>query len=244
MQEEKCGFSAGYQGKFTESIPGLQFSRSYADGTFVYGGFGYADVSIGGVTASHQQLGLVNFTYWYGDGITAGLLGLAYPLMTGLDGWEVPEYDPVFTTLWKNKLVAPMFSIALSRDPDYNNFTAGMPDWSNQLKHRNDSFISFGGLPPVKYDDETWERTPIQKMSVMRGSDDPKFQDHGLYLIIADGYVYGHQNTTGQASVADLEANGLVHDTEQFPVLIDVGATLSVLPRGMLSDPVRYLLVY
>ncbi len=60
-------------------MPNATFVRSYADGTFALGYFGYEDVTVGGLSAKHQQLGLANFPHWFGDGSSSGLLGLAYP---------------------------------------------------------------------------------------------------------------------------------------------------------------------
>ncbi|KAK3381047.1 aspartic peptidase domain-containing protein [Podospora didyma] len=233
-----CGLGDGFKGNLSGgNIPDVLFGRAYTDGTFVQGYFGYEDVTIGGLTAHHQTLAIVNLTYWYGDGRVSGLLGLGYPYMTSLSGAmdSQPEYDPVFTTIWKSNPIAPIFSIALSRD-DNVNATAGHPKDET-------SFLALGGLPPVKYDDASWGRTPIQPISAMISSWGIDSAEHGLYIISADAYVYGRtDNVTGEV-VGELTRN-----TTQFPILIDAGSTLSVIPKKMceaiyaaFDPPAQYL---
>jgi len=200
----------------------VSFGRQYADGTFVEGYFGYEDVTVGGLTAKRQRLGIVNSTYWEGDGRVSGLLGLAYPYMTSLDGpYETqPLYDPVFTTLWKEKLISPLFSIALSRHIDQS------PTQSPVDPSHVTSYLALGGLPPVGYDDKSWARTPIQDMSALR-SWGLTTKEHGLYVLTAEAYVYGNANGTFVVS-----GEGLPRNSSQFPVTIDAGATLSYMPTG------------
>jgi hypothetical protein len=187
-------------------LPDRQFWRSYTDGTFVAGSFGFEDVTIGGITAKHQQLAIVNYTYWFGDGLTAGLLGLGYPLMTGMDGSDDPthQYDPVFTTMWKQSLTPPLFSIALSREG----------------KEKDESYLAFGGLPPVEVNDATWVKTPIQLLQSLPAWRFVESSENGLYVVNPDAYVIGKPG----GNVTTL--------TTKYPVIIDVGASLSVLPAS------------
>lgn len=57
-------------------------------------------------------------------------------------------YDPVFTSMWKQKLVAPVFSLAISR--------AAVP-----ASNAPDGFLALGGLPPVATYGQT-ARVPIE----------------------------------------------------------------------------------
>lgn len=50
------------------------------------------------------------------------------------------QYDPVFTTLWKQGSTAPLFSVILRRD--------------------GPGYLAFGGLPPGNYSN-IWGKTPI-----------------------------------------------------------------------------------
>ncbi len=94
-----CGFGRGFDGNLSQGLLADQtFAISYGDGTFARGYYGFEDVSIAGLTAHHQQLAVVNVTFWRSDGHASGLLGLAYPLMTSPDN-ETLQYDPLFTTI-------------------------------------------------------------------------------------------------------------------------------------------------
>lgn len=165
-------------------MDGAVFARSYVDGTYVSGYFGFDDVTVGGLTVRHQQLALVNDTYWYGDGETSGLLGLAYPLRTGVDG-NVAQYNPVFTSMWEDGLTQPLFALGLSRDPPNTTITATATNNGSvaaPTTGQEASYMAFGGLPPVDYDASTWTRTPILGMDDEPGwgiTTDVK----GLYLI-------------------------------------------------------------
>lgn len=219
-----CGFGSGFNGNFSGgAIPNIRFSRSYGDGTFVSGYFGYEDVTLGGLKVPHQQLAMVNFTYWWGEGLTSGLLGLAYPFMTGIDE-PSQQYDPIFTNMWKrDKSVAPMFSLALSRE--------------DPAAKTESSLLAFGGVPHgVDYDEDSWAKAPIQSMEMMQGWGIDK-PERGLYLIIADNFIYGPRNGTAEdaktlqlGSPASLD--GMTTNLTQFPVLIDAGSTMTRLPAG------------
>ena len=183
----------------------------YGDETFVKGYYGFDDVTIGGLTAKHQQLGMVNYTYWFSaESKSSGLLGLAYPFMTGLDDVK-HQYDPLFTTLWKQNLTRPMFSLALSRD-------------SHDPDHQAESYLAFGGVPPnVDYDESSWSRAPIRPLRNLDTWGVLDSDDRGLYVIKADAWVYGKAGK-------ELVANTTTAVKESFAV--DAGATLSVLPHG------------
>ncbi|KAK1759825.1 hypothetical protein QBC47DRAFT_420693 [Echria macrotheca] len=214
-RKPNCGLGDGLKGDLSGGVvANVSFGRAYVDGTFVSGYFGYEDVTLAGLTAKHQRLAIVNSTYWYGDGRTSGLLGLAYPYMTSLDGADAsqPLYDPIFTTLWKDKLIDPVFSMALSRAADQ---TVKQP--AADEGHET-SYLAFGGLPPVSYDAASWARTPILPMSAINMDT----QELGLYLIRAESFVYGQKG--------NLTTNGTA-----WPVLIDAGSTLSVLPRSLVD---------
>ncbi|KAH8903832.1 acid protease [Coniochaeta sp. PMI_546] len=228
VEESKCGFGNSYIANFSQGvIDNAVFSRSYADGTYVYGYFGFDDVTIGGVTIQHQQLAMVNNTYWYGDGKTSGLLGLAYPLMTGMDG-NIQQYNPIFTNMWERDFIMPLFTLGLSRDSNSSS--------------SDESYLAFGGLPPVDYDDSTWGRTPILSMQSEPGwgiTTDVR----GLYIISADAYVYGKLNNSAPDPYGNLIVN-----TTQFPILIDCGSSLTRLPTALataifksFSTPPQYL---
>jgi hypothetical protein len=181
-------------------------------------------VTIGGITVAHQQIAVVNYTYWWGDGLTAGLLGLGYPLMTGMDGEDDPthEYDPIFTSMWKQERSTPLFSLALSRERA-----------NNPSKEEKQSYLAFGGIPPVDFDDSSWSRAPIQLLQTLKSWWFVNSTENGLYVITPDAWVLGKGGANG-AKAAEPTA---LKNT--YPVLIDAGATLSVLPKS--KSPRNYL---
>ena len=227
-KEANCGLGSGFKGNLSGgTIPDLLFVRSYVDGTFVQGFYGLEEVRIGEITAHNQRLALVNSTYWRGDGQTSGLLGLGYPYLTSLDGAypNQPQYDPVFTTMWKSGAIDPVFSIALSRDENQGNNTGGIVGSRKQ----EESYLALGGLPPTDVEEKTWTSTPIHAMNAI-----PQWglvtEERGMYIIKPDAFVL---QKGGNGSDAGVE---LVRNTTQLPVLIDVGATLSYLPTGKSSS--------
>ncbi|KAK0707264.1 aspartic peptidase domain-containing protein [Lasiosphaeris hirsuta] len=182
-----CGLGDGFKGNLSGGrVAAVEFGRSYADGTFVRGFFGFEDVTIGGLTSKLQRIALVNYTYWFGDGKTSGLLGLAYA-----------------------------------------DQSAGQK--GSDEGHEN-SYLALGGLPPVSYDESSWARTPIQNMSVLTdwGLDT---QEHGLYVITPEAYVFGKTNTSVPVSEA-----GLTTNTTKIPILVDAGSTLTILPRNLVQQ--------
>ena len=231
-QVPNCGFTSGFQGEPSGGIvPGIEFARAYGDGTFATGFFGLEDVTIGGLVAHNQRVGFVNYTLWNGDGRSAGLMGLGYPYLTSLDigGEEVKAqlYDPVFTTLWRSKAIPPVFSVALSRFGDQS---AGRPKDAVNTKGM-ESFLALGGLPPVAIDEGSWGRTPLLPMDVLKRWGFRGQGERGFYAIAADAYVFGNR----KGGVGTASEEGLSRNTSQFPVVVDIGSTDTVLPNGMFS---------
>jgi hypothetical protein len=152
VDQASCWFGSTYNGTFSGgSIFDQHLFIQYGDGETAYGPMGYQNITVGNLTVERLEVGLVNSTYWQGDNITSGIMGLAYPCNTnayfgasGSNGiLNEVEYPPVFTNIVQQGLSAPYFAIALER-----NSSAGV--------------ISFGGTPPyqdVDYSDAA--ETPI-----------------------------------------------------------------------------------
>lgn len=120
------------------------------------GVFGYENVTVAGITVE-QQVALVNYSYWFGDSVTSGLMGLSYPLLTSAYAGSDPSadtedsqvvYNPIITTLIDDGLIAPVFSLALDRNSD-------------------SGYLALGGLPPVNYTG-SFASTPIKIVSSPR----------------------------------------------------------------------------
>lgn len=96
-------------------------------------------------------MALVNYSYWFGDEVTSGLMGLAYPLLTSAYEGTDPDadtlatqvvYNPIITTMIAEGLIDPVFSLALERNSD-------------------NGYLALGGIPPVN-SSGPFASTPIQ----------------------------------------------------------------------------------
>lgn len=139
IEQDSCRFGPAYPAGFQYgSIPEEHLYIKYGDGETVYGEMGYSDITVGNITVEKQEVGLVNTTYWFGNNVTSGVIGLAFPTLTSAytgngseHTWlQQVSYSPLFTTMVSNGLIRPYFSIAISR-----NSSNGMIGW--------------GGIPPV-----------------------------------------------------------------------------------------------
>ncbi|KAH8881170.1 acid protease, partial [Thozetella sp. PMI_491] len=225
LSKEYCSFGPAFKGDFkNKTLPRQKFSTRYGDGESVQGDFDLRDVTIAGITVKNQQIGLVSKVYSGGDGTTSGLMGLAYPLLTDifsagigettLGNKNQHEYDPIFTSMYKQKLVPPLFSMSMDKN--------------------NSGWLTFGGLPPVDHAAE-FASTPIKMAEVYNVSS--LRTEYSFYTIIADGYIYGNQNTTNLTIPASKWTNLFSIDAKvgQFPAIVDSGSTVMSLPTA-LSD--------
>lgn len=149
--EAACGFSRPYIDGFGHGqIDELHFYLKYGSGEHISGPMGYSDISCGGVSVSKQQVGLANNTYWHGNNVTVGILGLAYPAITsayyGDIGQEAPwnamSYTPFLTSAISQGSIGPIFSVAL-------------------LKNSTDGVIAWGGLPPMDWQFRGFAKTDL-----------------------------------------------------------------------------------
>ncbi|KAJ5088737.1 acid protease [Penicillium angulare] len=150
--ESECAFgSSTYTvDKGFKEISGEEFSIEYGDGEYLYGFMGKESVTLAGITVE-QEVAIVNQAAWEGDGTTSGLTGLAYPALTSAysestDAQE--EYNPIFTTMYKEGLIDSYFSLAILRDVSG---AAG--------------YLTLGGLPPIDFE-ETFTSTDILITSI------------------------------------------------------------------------------
>jgi hypothetical protein len=155
QQGKNCGFAQGFNGTFQHgSIDDIEFRLTYGDGSFVRGPFGLQDIMIANLTVKRQQISLVDTASWGGGGLASGLLGLAYPILTSayaksslnhtIDSPGHKVYDPILTSMRKQGLSPPIFSVSVNA--------------------RNGSgWLAFGGVPPVNHDAD-FVSTPIRKV--------------------------------------------------------------------------------
>ncbi|KAK2046758.1 acid protease [Colletotrichum somersetense] len=219
-----CSFGPTYNGTFLNgSIPGVHFNITYGDGEFATGLMGYQDISLAGLEVPHQQVALVNKTYWNGDSVSSGLLGLAYDLLTSqyddVTGASKP-YDSIFTTMSKNGIVNPdLFSMAM--------------DSKSQTGQ-----LAFGGLPPVKTKGE-FISTPIRMIAIYSDMTAAN-TEYSFYTIIPDGYVINNATLapTTNETLASSKWNTAVSKPAGFhsnvtPIIVDSGTTLTLVPSDI-----------
>ncbi|KAF4871467.1 putative aspartic-type endopeptidase [Colletotrichum siamense] len=219
-----CDFGPTYNGTFQHgSIPGVHFNITYGDGEFATGLMGYQDITLAGLEVPHQEVALVNKSYWNGDNVASGLLGLAYDLLTSeyddATGASKP-YDSIFTTMSKKGIVKPdLFSMAM--------------DSKSQTGQ-----LAFGGLPPVKTKGE-FISTPIRMIAL--SSRMPKAKtEYSFYTILPDGYVIKNVTMapTTNETLALSKWNTAVSKPAGFhnsttPTIVDSGTTLMYVPSDI-----------
>ena len=79
---EDCYFGPTYKSdKFhPRRIANYNFNITYGSGEKLGGGVGIGSVSLAGMNVN-QEMGFVTYAAWQGDGVTSGLMGLAYSTM-------------------------------------------------------------------------------------------------------------------------------------------------------------------
>ena len=202
------------------------------DGSFVTGIFGFQDVTLAGVTVN-QQIAIVDQAAWQGDGVSSGLIGLAYPSITsayqGTDptqdsGLKQLQYNPIFTTMVVDELVKPVFSLAIERG-DFG------------------GYLTLGGLPPVTFV-HRFAHTPIQILTLKAYG---LLTQYSFYTITTDGFRYpgseqiklrwstSPNSMKQHASVTGFQVNQPSNITS-FQVVVDSGTTLIYLPTDLADD--------
>ncbi|KAL8685592.1 MAG: hypothetical protein Q9218_007666 [Villophora microphyllina] len=152
LAENLCRFGGLYTTSPTfKQIPGENFNIGYADGESLTGIVGTEDVTLAGITVNNQEVALIDYAAWNGDNSSSGVIGLAFPSITSSFNGTNPlkdtpadalEYSPLFTSMYNQGKVAPVFSLAISRGEE----TGGL--------------LALGGLPPVQHD-QYFVSTPI-----------------------------------------------------------------------------------
>ncbi|KAL9003907.1 MAG: hypothetical protein Q9188_003245 [Gyalolechia gomerana] len=181
LPEAACDFGPSYNVTPTfKPVQGENFNISYADGEVLTGIVGTEDVTLGGITVHDQKVGLVNHAAWNGDNSSSGLIGLAFPSLTSVFNGSDPAldsesnavaYSPLFTSMYTQGLVAPVFSLAIERGA------------------QSGGLLALGGLPPVQHS-PYFACTPFQK-NMVRGQANALYQ---YYQISMDGFTYGNES--------------------------------------------------
>jgi hypothetical protein len=227
IDESQCGFGPTYSVSATaKQIDNRNFNISYADGERLNGQMITEDLTFAGITVENQTMGLVTYAGWYGDGISSGLVGLAYASLTNqysgsnpsadIAGLTIP-YDPILTSMFNDNLTAPIFSIALNRDVSRSAQSAG-------------GVLAVGGIPNIPHG-SAWASANISVIGVDATTGQPEYQ---FYAIRVDGWAV----SKNQNADFDVKMTG---DTRKTPllgaptrnVIVDSGTSLIYAPSAV-----------
>ncbi|CAN8097992.1 unnamed protein product [Discula destructiva] len=158
LSQDACGFGPLYDssvGSFT-NITDESFSISYfPEGEQLKGAMGYAPVTLGGLTVPQQEVALVDYAAWIGDGYSSGLLGLGYPAITSAENTtsgKGVEYNPLFTSMIEEGLVSSgIFTLVIDRVAQGTSPTAPA------------GLMAVGGLVPSAYYERPFTSVNIKK---------------------------------------------------------------------------------
>jgi hypothetical protein len=226
VTEADCNFgSSGYtpDSSFTQ-IPDENFNITYGDGEYLNGIEGFDQVTFAGITVSKQQVSLANLAAWNGDGVTSGLVGLAFPAITSAfagtnasadnfteDGTAPGDheiYSPLINTIFfVENLTRPQFSLALSRD-ESNTSYGGV--------------LAIGGYPnphlPTINATGAFTSTPIELLALYdQILETPAYT---FYTITADTLSWSAVNGSSGS------------DTTAYQTIVDSGTTLNYIPSA------------
>jgi len=235
--ESYCRFGETYDTASTFTpILDENFRISYADGESLTGIMGYEKVTLANITVYNQTIGVVDQAAWNGDGVSSGLVGLAYPALTSAyNGTNITAdtraskvpYNPIFTNMYTYGNVEPLFTMTLKRGD-------------------GNSTLAIGGLPPAEpgYENAEFTSVPIEIMQLNPGSDPVFKTQNSYYTITPDGFVYRNATSSGSGnwtltpggpanytSSSDAQAPEEILTTN-YPTIVDSGTSLVFLPQA------------
>ncbi|KZP11138.1 acid protease [Athelia psychrophila] len=221
--QSTCAFGPLYDPKSSKTYtlaPNKNFNISYGDGEFLTGTAAFETVTVGGLTVTKQEIGVVNSAAWGGDTINSGLMGLAYPGLTSVYKGDNPDtdgpnttaqYNPVFHTAIAEKVVAnPYFSVALNR--------GSIAAQTNESYDPNLGYLAFGGIAPVNTTDSA-VTVPVQGSSIS-----PSGNKTGYFFYTVDIGEYIFPGST---------AKGLGLTGAGKQAILDTGNTLNYVPTNL-----------
>ncbi|PVH71561.1 acid protease [Cadophora sp. DSE1049] len=239
LPQADCNFGPKYSpGREFESVRDVNFNIQYGDGSYLRGSYGVAKVGLAGITVK-TQIALAKDVGWVAEGITSGLLGLSYPSITfAFSGTnysaDTPEkqvpYDPIFTSMWKQHKVPPVFSLSIGRP--------SVPPGSAP-----EGYLALGGLAPVATTGP-WARADIEISPLGPGyiNGSLPYPQIQWYTITPDAFLYT-TTPAGQPAVWKPLNTG-PPGTPKFQTLIDSGVTHTWLPTPIAEHVARNQTVY
>lgn len=201
------------------------FNVSYADGEHLLGDLGYEEVTVAGIKIAKQEVALTYLAGWNGDGISSGLLGLAFPSITeAFSGTNASadeiatlqspnttnqvRYSSIMNTLFfVENLTIPLFTLALSRDgAEYSSGYGGV--------------IEIGSVPDVTlpHINATSTYTSTAMRFTYPQYINPNLHERQFYIVDVDKLDYKNGSLASATSQAPTE------------YLVDSGTTLLLVP--------------
>jgi len=217
LTEADCYFGPLFNSAGIMDIADENFNITYGDGEYLNGYLAYDAVTLAGVTVPKQEVAVVNLAAWDGDGISSGLVGLAFPNITSAyfgtnisaDNISVnhAEYSSIINTIFEvDNLTAPMFAFAISRD---------------ESNTTNGGVFSLGGVPDVAVTSGYYS-APFEVIKLTWMAPTTEFQ---YYTIPVQGIAF--EDAYGDYGV----------DTEEVQYIVDTGTTLLYIPT---DDAIAY----
>ncbi|KAH7397354.1 aspartic peptidase domain-containing protein, partial [Pyrenochaeta sp. MPI-SDFR-AT-0127] len=220
ISPQYCGFNTPYNTRNSSTwrpIRGHGFSVHYTGGEFLLGDLGTEELGIGDVylgreptVVVRQTIGVVDEGYWLGDGMSSGLIGLAYSAL--VSGARTLGYGSVMYTLTKEDWIPPVFSLALSRPTVKYPMAGGM--------------LAIGGIPDIPHDDH-FVTVPIQPLAS---------GVYAFYAVKVDGFdITPPTPEPASSSSASSKSSPRMLDPATFKVkmIFDSGSSLLYLPNAI-----------
>ncbi|WPH04708.1 Hypothetical protein R9X50_00760100 [Acrodontium crateriforme] len=226
VDSSECAFGPLYVGTYREGqIADENMLISYGDGEWVVGTVGYEPVCLAGINVDHQEVGLIHRAFWQGDNATSGLLGFAYPSLTGAyngtdalndsPATQLPYTNWFFSAIERN-LVNPMFSIAIQR---------GVSGGGGQL--------ALGGLPDIAFTPD-FASTPLRILELTENI--VGVSNYTFYTIIPDSFILRNDTNVHKRRFDWRSINRQSINATGVPVIIDSGTTLMYLPEYLVDE--------
>ncbi|RDI88341.1 hypothetical protein Vi05172_g2181 [Venturia inaequalis] len=220
LKSDGCQFGPTYKKTSSYSqTAGQYFDTKLTDGTKAIGLMATEKFGLGNISLSDQAIGFVNSSWWQGDMISSGILGLGFPSHTNARNATIQAkdqkgakltYAPIFTKMYRSKMIDPVFSIALNRIGE------------------EPGVLALGGLPDASIrHSEKFSRAPMQLLSLIPKAikSEDGLTDYGFYVVNADSITINSQS-------AQLP-NGPVQ------LILDSGSRFSHLPKTVIDALVK-----
>lgn len=225
IDQGECNFGAPFKGGFPLGpIQEQNFNNTYLSGEFITGTIGFENLTLGGFTVSKQTIALIDNAHWNGDGVTSGLMGLAYPSLTNAHHGDDPSvdnvnatrapYDPIFTSMWRQNLTSPVFSLALGRDDE-------------------ESYLTFGDDLAVDVDSNSWASAPLQMLELLPF--EATKNAFSFYTILVDDIAYLPRTRWRPWGWRPLRRQ-IRRREDAKPMIVDSGTSLIYLPTRVADD--------